>query len=938
MDRRGGYVRQFRVGNENAPLLSSKASPNARGAFWTIVVLGAVMAAVALGLAIWAVTQSGTPQPIDQDYLLQKHVNHGNVPDIGDKWLYRGRDLENSAHAAKSQITSNNVHTLVEAFKAQIGQDPSLGGTIAGAVRADINWGSVTVDEENIYLATHNQRNEAGTTLFPGGYLMAFNRATGARIWNKAVASYSMDNAGAQFGSKFEMAPAVHGDYLYIGSKNNAPQTWVSPPHQTITNPTFFGFPNGGKQRRTHVYCINKHTGAEVWAKELGAVATDFASPDNLLFLSMSPIVFEMDPTGGTNKIPVVAIGTSSGNSFVPAFSSSDEVKAKRYADLTFGFGNLGTDPNTRLTDVGRLILLNGNTGDVISTSMMGPTLYQAGDLLTDQSVVYGDNTENFDMEIWHIVQAADIAASGELNPVIPRYSRSKMTISMLPNATIVAASPLVGLSVVDNDGDNHIIAAGVVPSNLNFVTVTMEVEFVPGTTDFFRVSPQAAAAAFDTATADLDGAAGNTPARIVKQLKIGDNLTAQDAYECNYYGASIWGSNPSINYNQHGIPTELYFATGQAHKIPYDETKRFANPKPPSPFASPVERQFNIKQKQNAFAAAATQTNLDAVRQANKDRLKDLDLSRKEPVSVRSRRFHHNSVVAINLRPGHVGEIIWTEKTLGYDTWRIDLLNDQQRQSEGGPIAGFTDAEAHYGMLRGHDGDHGESPYYCPNCGQSGGDYIVAPTKAGSVIALMLTDVNDGPTTAWPKPINLLGNPGLLGGSNYGSTLDKKTRRLYTVQSNEAAAFQTTVDRRFNKRSLPPPMEWYPAQQTDPALVMPLPHRQSYLSCYNFLEGKIEYEVPLLTTPPGSERATVTAFSSGADLIYVQPNSLTLQIRKASDGTLVHSIALDSAGVSNAAVLNRELIIANGREGFLGQPAGSDYKGAKYVYKFALP
>lgn len=921
-----GYEQVGQNGYEAVDDKGSGAWETGRTAAVGLGVTALVLGVIALGLAIGAFIRAGQGGPPNA------FTVHGGVPEPGDTWPYRGRDLMNSANSKRSQIDSKNVHTLVEKFKGKIGQDPSLGGTLPDAVRADINWGSVTVDDKHIYLATHNQRKEDGSFVDPTGYLMAFDRETGDRVWNRAVTSYSLDNLPAQAGSKFEAAPAIHGDYLYIGSKNNRAQTYANPAHQTLTNPKLFGGPVIGKARRTHVYCINKHTGDEVWAKEVGAVATDYASPDNLLIFSMSPVVFEMDPSGGNNKIPVLAIGTSSGNSFLSAFSSTDESTAK-------GYGSLGTDPNTRVTDVGRVFLMNGLTGDIISTTMNGPPLYKAGDTLQADSVVYGDNTGP-DFEIWHTVQPADLAGAGQLNPITPRFGKSSMTISMMPGATIVAGSPLVGLSVTDNTGAPAVIAAGAVPANLERVTVTIQVEFVPGGTDFFRLSPQPLATAFSTTTSDLDGAMGNVPARVVKGLKVGDTLDAAEAYESSYYGMSSWGSNIIVNYDKNGNPAEMYYATGQAHKIPYDEIKRFAVTNPPGQGANPVERMFHIKQAQDVFEGDKNIPNLQGIRNARDDRITDLNIARDNiPISPRGRRAHNNAIIAVNLRPGHIGEIIWTRAAAGYDTWRIELINDQQRQGEGGNFPGFTDAEAHHGIFRGHDADYGECPFFCPNCGENGGDIIIGLNKGGTANVLQLSDVNDGPTTFTEIDFKQLGNIGLLGGFQYGDVLDIHRKRTYGVIGNEAAAFGTVVDRPFNKRSLPPPLKWYPTNEHDPNTIVPFGHRQSFLTAYNFLNKSVDWEVPLQTMPPGNSRTTVTAISGGNDLLYVQPNSLTLQIRKKSDGSIVHTIDLDSAGTSNLAVLDREIIIANGRSGFLGDNvAGTSYKAAKYVYKFALP
>jgi hypothetical protein len=510
------------------------------------------------------------------------------------------------------------------------------------------------------------------------------------------------------------------------------------------------------------------------------------------------------------------------------------------------------------------------------------------------------------------------------------------MIISIMPGATIVAGSPLVGLTVRDNTGALVTIAAGAAPANLDYVTVKMDVTFMPGTQLFSRDGPLPGPAPYNVTTADLDGAGGNVRARIVKNLRVGDTLTDQDAYECNYYGASAWGSNPSINYDRFGNAVELYYSVGQAHKIPYDEMKRFDVAKASGEGATPIETLYNIKQKQDDFAGDKTLPKLDAIREAFADRLKDIEVRRNVPVSPRSKRFFRNSIVAINLRPGHIGEVVWTKKIAGYDTWRVGLVNDAQRNILGvGIVPGFTNIKWHHGTLRGHDSDYGESPYYCPGCGRQNEDLIVAPNKGGLVSVMNLSDVNNGPTTITEKTVSILNSPGLLGGSNYGSTVVGNL--LLTVQANDVISFGA-VDTTFNDRSFPPLLEYYPQLETDPATITPFKVRQSYLSAYDFVNDKIVYEIPLLT---GAEDtyATVTALSSGRDLVYVQPNNQTMQIRNAYTGALVHTITIDSAGVSNLAVLDRELVICNGREGFFGDnPFGTNYKSAKYLYKYRLP
>lgn len=1031
---------------------------------------------------------------------------HGGVKSVGDTWPFTGRDLTNRSCTEDSNIRASNVTTLVKKF------DAAISSGVGAQVRADTWIGSVSVDATQVYVATHNQRDAAGNLLDGRGYLMAFDRVTGVRNWLLDVTTLSGEDAG----SFFRGTPAIHGNNLYLGSGNNSPQSYASTPFQTITNPRKFGFPNPGRGTRESFYAIDKATGAEVWKTDLGKVATNAADPDNYVFISQSAIVFEMPyPNANSPTIPIVAIGTSSGNSFIPFFTRTDETDAKGYTRGRFVNG-FGTDPNTRITDVGAVYMLNATTGALLTETRMGPTPYAAGDLLSEESIVYGEgeSVEVGDYQIWHIVQPTDLATTstglggsplatgtigssvitvthaahgmevtdagqqvaltgatgfdgilasdlnklhivtnvidagsyqinvepavatagsvsgggggvtadiyGELNLIHPRYSKSKLIISLLPGADIIATSPLVGLPVQDKDGQMVVLAAGAVTGNLEFVTVSMEVVFVAGSNTFYRLEPIPGAAAFDTTTSDLEGAAvfthtaqagstattfnmvatasdignmyngmtitttggtgtgqtraitgydgatqiatigvawgvipdgtttytigaGNVPARIVKVLKKGDVLTSQDAYESSYYGASVWGSTLSVNCNKDGVPTEMYATSGQSHKIPYDEVRRFEVNNPPGNFARPLERLWNIRQKQEAFKASNTQSNLDGIRKSNDDRLKDLQTGRALPISDRGRNMHNNSVVSIDLRLGNLGNILWSNKSTDYDTWQLALANDSQRfvssdltnLSAAGFQSGFTDVEAHFGFIRGHDGDYGEGCYFCPNLGVCGEDYIVAPNKGGLVTVMKLTNLNDGPTSYEETDFRVICNPGLLGGSNYGSCVNGS--KLYTVQANDAHSL--TSARVFGKRVFPPIMDWYPLNSTDPNTIVPFITRQSFLSCYDMLTKKVDWEVALLGTNAGNPFATVTNLSCAGDLIFVQPNDLNLQIRSMVDGSLVHSILFDAAGNGHALVMKNEFFMCNGRQGFLADDAGNtNYKSAEFLTCYKLP
>ena len=82
-----------------------------------------------------------------------------------------------------------------------------------------------------------------------------------------------------------------------------------------------------------------------------------------------------------------------------------------------------------------------------------------------------------------------------------------------------------------------------------------------------------------------------------------------------------------------------------------------------------PLERMWNIKQKQELFKEFPSQYSYDQMKKANDDRLKDILIYNDRKLSPRGNLFHFDSIIAINLRHGHEGEILWFDKSDAYGT-----------------------------------------------------------------------------------------------------------------------------------------------------------------------------------------------------------------------------------------------------------------------------
>jgi hypothetical protein len=894
--------------------------------------------------------------------------------DAEDTWPFVGRNLTNNSYHPNSTLTETNVVAMDET-KIRIASEE--GGT------AETFIGGMVVDEEFIYVTTFNDKDAVGafteaSNLYlysSGGYVTKINRTTGDVPYRVKFSDYTERPGDLARGI------ALHGDYLYMGSGFVfSPQTFVGLGGVIKT----FDFPveSFGQQRK--IVCVNKNDMTRQWVSIQGAQASNYDDPDNWLIYTQSPVVFNVPYL----DYPVLAIGTSSGQSFVQTLMTSDTnplVTSNFSLNPNGSRQTIGMNPATyTMTDVGRVFLINADTGDHIDTINLVPELYKIGNTLSADSIVPG----HIGMKVWHIIEEADMATNGELNPTVSptsyNYGTSKMTFTLLSNTGLPSASssayvlplvhPLVGMEVTDNVGESYTITDGAVPNNLNLVVVTLDVVFTDDGREFTVVSTSVS---YITANYVLQGypalsgvtdTIGYYPVRIEKTLQVGHTLTKQDAYRCNYYGASAWGSSIVVNQDNNGNNVELYITSGQNHDLPLDEIRLFDVDAQPGQGRRYLERVKDWYDAQQTYITSPDEAKYNNILAEQAKTLQDMETNKAKVLSVRGKRNHHNSVIAVGLRQFDFAKILWANKTNGYDAWHNGFAGLSLRWNATeppfaeapaiGPLEGVTNPQEHFGILRAPDADYGEGCYLAKGKGFNNTDLLVAPSKGGT-ISVMNVDVKFGPSVLDERLFDIIGNAGALGGSNFGSCLYDDTIFVLNANENTYANINmntipdTTViggipyDTLANLPTIfPLPLNWYPKSET----VFDSPdagykNTRSYTTAYNFVNQVIKWEesvIPidlegLLTD--SQFYTTQSNLSCNKDLLFIHAADSYLYVRKTSDGEYVTREELDIAGNSHAIPMKDELYICSGRsmQGSIGRGKGNYNIGSKFLYKFKV-
>lgn len=475
---------------------------------------------------------------------------------------------------------------------------------------------SVTVVKDAIYLTSQNNNTFAASVGdYTGNYVVAIRRTDGQILWQKNFSDYT-----GLPGDYTRGAPNVYGDYIWMLSSNVLNQVQsTADPDNTAQDLNLFllgAIPFKGTGRRNcSIVCANRHTGEPIWVKQYGKVAKSWNDDDNFRqFGFEATLIPDLDITGNGDKVPVLVAGTN----YVGQYF---------YGTVTFNKrpnNNLvATGLQRRLRSYinqGNIMFVHALTGDLIAEVPVGPRNLVAGEIINKPGDPNYDPIRDPFIPGHNDVKVRLNVNSGPLTPGA-RYSinggnwtcvtlnRAAADLGVSEFRDTVPAI-LNGITAIDNTGTPVVLTAGqTVAANSNYqeMNVRIEIVWVPGFEgDKFTVVGHANPAQQFSVDPDLIGL------RITKKLLPQDVLTKDEAYELRYAGPSCWSAPAAVNYDCKGNPVEIYIATGQGHKTPYDEALFFdAN------YSTEVPPDSNFNQRQQMVSDAVATGDIATIRQA---------------------------------------------------------------------------------------------------------------------------------------------------------------------------------------------------------------------------------------------------------------------------------------------------------------------------------
>lgn len=829
--------------------------------------------------------------------------------DFCDSWNGGVGDQGARAFAKNSTLlNAKNAPDLELKYKTFIPTNPSQ----------KLNaYQSVTVVQDAIYLTSQNTNLFAlplGQTT--GNYVVAIRRTDGKILWQKNFGDYTGFVGDATRG-----APNVLGDYMWMVSSvlSYPPQSTADPadPTQDLNLRLFGTVPFKGTGRRNaSAVCVNRHTGDLVWVKQYGKVAKSWNDDDNFrTFGAESTLIPELDITGNGDKVPVLVAGTNYvGQYFISGLTYSSRPNNKI----------VSTGLQRRLRSYinqGSLMFIHALTGDVIFETAVGPRNLLAGEKINKPGDAnYEAIRDPFIPGHDHVQVRLNVTA-GPLTPAnrFDVNGGNWTCVTLHRDAVDLGISEfrdtvpniLNGITATSNAGVQVVLTAGqTVAANPTYqeMNVRIEIKWVPGFEgDKFTVVGHANPLQQFSVSPDLIGL------RITKKLLAQDVLTADEAYELRYAGPSAWAGPVAVNYDAYGNPVELYLATGQGHKTPYDESLFFD-----SRYSTEVPPNSNYNDRQQAISNAVATGNVAAIRLAEENSValcRQTAILADTAISPRGKLNLIDSIVAIDLRPGNLGKILWHYKSSGFDAWQYPqgispFPNNGAGRSQA-VANGFVELANFWEQPSGLDGDMGQR--CCLVKGKNGKkDKIVWASKQGLGGVINITDVTSGPSVPSTRVFRYLGSASTLGGANYGSAVDDK--KLYTVQRNFSGDGNFPLAGSSNYYT---PYAYYPQinntlPPSSPPVIWGL--GDQYVSAMNLDTGEIEWESLLSPgfTATAASRVSGTCCTPG--LVIAQAADNKLRLFDSATGTIVN--ALDSqAGNSWAGVADNEIYAWIGRE-----------------------
>lgn len=757
-----------------------------------------------------------------------------------EKWVSvngGGVGGSNGNRVSKSKISEEKLNNLIEVWKQKASNLPD------GAVDIATN---PTADEHFIYNSAVQADNND-----PQGLLTCTNRHTGEIKWRRLIKDYSGIN-----NDRTNAAPLLWEDYLFFGSSIQKPQTMV--PYENTMVRKFSGLPVSVTGAPMRVYCVNKHTGDLVWESKLGNVAQNINDLDNWATITQSPVMFKGVVDGTGVKVPFLAIGTSSLQSFQPWFIS-------RFGPfgLAWGeeYGQADGSSGFQCTDVGRVFYLDPFTGTQYAVTHTLPPPLQAGQVLEGDSL----NPGEVNVITRHVVTTADISGGG-LDPVNAQFAGEGLITYVLEVGGFIP-QPLNGVIVVNtNNIQVALVGGNPVTPDLDKVVVPLTADFDLGTTN---VTINAIVYQTTDPTTGLDGVGvGLRPARINKILSVGDVLDTEDAYGLSYWGGSVW--NNAVNK----IPCQsrLVITNGQLHAVPYQDSIVMQQAAPTF-----IQSMGFIKDAQEAFELNPTDANFEAMQQQYSDYVTGVDstIVYTDQLSARGRRAYFDSAIIVSIGNGVLGDITDVARSTGYDQWQLGYIIGPRSAF----VPGWSDVQAYYERPAGGDLDFGQGAYFSL---YKGCTYVILVPKGGII---SVYDVSTGSFGNLAFPKRIYGNPTIVGASSFGSVvvghyLTFNNSQAYNVSSINAPSPSVT--------NYPPQLRWYVNKDDFYEI------RQSSIATIDILTGEYQWQRSIIETPSNDPAFTVTQFFGTKKFVFVISGDGFLRIFSlCSKGKLIKSMSV---------------------------------------------
>lgn len=824
-----------------------------------------------------------------------------NDCEFKDTWIAGVADIGARAFAEKSTLlTAENAKNIALKYETLIATTPTE--------VLQTNQ-SVTVTEDTIYLTSFNASNFSGWFGDSSGYYVAaIRRSDGFILWQREWMDYTGD---PRSGSR--SAPSVYGDYIYCLSSNafTAVQSTADPdnPNNDLGLKLFGFLPVTGSGKRPGVACINKNTGDLVWYKEYGNLATNWNDDDNFRSFGFSGVIIpNIDLTGNGDETPVFVVGTNYvGQYFIGALLFQDRPN-----------GNLiGSNIQRRLRSYinqGTIMFIHALTGKLILETPIGPRNLLAGEKINAPGDMDYEEIRDPFIPGHGNVQVRLNIDSGPLTPgdrfdidggnwtcFTLHKDAADLGVSEFGNTV---PEILDGITASDNTGNLVTLTAGeTVDDNLNYqeMNVRIDLEWVNGFEgNVFTVVGHSNPAQQFSVDPDLLGL------RITKKLLPQDTLTEDEAYELRYAGPSTWNGPPAYKVDDNGVPVEIYIATGQGHKTPYDEALFFD-----SNYSSEVPANSNYNDRQQAIADAIMTEDLVTIRAAQDN---SVELCRQRAlladtaISPRGKMNYIDSIVALNLRPGHLGEVIWNFRSLGFDAWQIPeqpSTNPNVGSKRSAQVAnGFVEASHFWEQPAGLDGDMGQR-CCCV------GDKLVWASKQGQGGVLQLTDVNAGPSDYSVLHWKYLGTSSTLGGANFGSAVDND--KIYTVQRNLSGDDFQPLPNSTNFFTPHPYVPRLNDVTPTPSPLVKWDLRNQYMSAMNVHTGEIEWEALMSPGVLDLARSRNLALCCSPGIVFATTVDGKLRLFDSKDGTILNEFDSE-IGSAWAGIADNEIYVWQGK------------------------